>query len=85
MIILIVKIFVETQEPLKRHPKHIGDRILLALGVNPTNQFNVIDWEHFKSFKSLLVSKDTSLEEMVDFVLRVIITKIITYFHSSLE
>jgi hypothetical protein len=68
---VILKIFIETQPPLRKQPKHLKDRILLALGINPTNQFTVIDWEGFKKFKGILVNKDSSLEDMVEFATKV--------------
>lgn len=51
---------------------YILNRILLALGVNPHNELEIISWNNFLMFKKVIVNRDAPNYEIVDFVMKVI-------------
>ena len=68
---IIAKIFVDTQEIFKNNRVRIIERILLAFDINPQNPYFLVEWNNFRRFKDILVFKDASAEDMIEFVIKV--------------
>lgn len=63
--------FVESQKVLNNQKKFIVDRILLSLGLNPSNELSMVNWEKFYAFKQILVSKDAPIYDLINFMIQV--------------
>ena len=78
----MVKVFVEACDLFKKIKPFIVNRILLALGINPQNQLEMITWNHFLSFKKLLVYREAQNCDIVDFVIKVAYQKFLILIFS---
>jgi len=65
-----LKLFVESQRVLSHQKKFIVDRILLSLGLNPSNELSMVTWEKFCAFKQILVSKDAPVNDIINFMIK---------------
>ena len=51
--------------------KVISDRILLALGVNPYQSYEKLNWQKFLRFKKILITRDAALVDIIQFIIKV--------------
>ena len=51
--------------------KVIADRILLALGVNPYQSYEKLNWQKFLRFKKILITRDAALVDIIQFIIKV--------------
>ena len=51
--------------------KVISDRILLALGVNPSQSYEKLNWQKFLRFKKILITRDAALVDIIQFIIKV--------------
>ena len=52
-------------EMFSKVKKVISDRILLALGVNPYQNYEKLNWQKFLRFKKILISRDAALVDII--------------------
>ena len=62
---------IETQHFLKTQKKTITNRVLLALGVNLSSEYPVLNLHQFQTLKRMLDFRDLPNSDMVNFVIRV--------------
>jgi len=67
---ICLQILSETPDFLKHQKKAIINRVLLALDVNLTSEFPIINFNQFQTFKRALIYRDLPNAEMTDFVIR---------------
>ena len=68
---LFLEVFKENFEIFRTNDTEINNRILLAFGLNPYNNMSKINWETFLKFKKVIVIREASLKENVEFLANV--------------
>ena len=68
----------EQYQQVFKDRKMIGDRILLALNINPDREFHKIDWEMYLRFAKIAVHYEAPRAELTKFVLKVLILNFIS-------
>lgn len=80
---VLLSVFRQAFKILKNNNKAISDRILLAFGINPANEFDKIDFDLFISFYKILIFKDAPITSMIDFVEKVILYNFFSFLNNS--
>lgn len=62
----------EQYQDMFKDRKMIGDRILLALNINPDREFHKIDWEMYLKFAKVAIHYEAPRTELAKFILKVL-------------
>lgn len=62
----------EQYQDMFKDRKIIGDRILLALNINPDREFHKIDWEMYLKFAKVAIQYEAPRTELTKFILKVL-------------
>ena len=68
---VFVSVLKEHFDMFSKVKKVISDRILLALGVNPYQSYEKLNWQKFLRFKKILITRDAALVDIIQFIIKV--------------
>jgi len=70
-IFVPLETFKQNFDIFRNNDNEINNRILLAFGVNPYNSLSKINWETYLKFKKVIINREASLKENVEFIINV--------------
>ena len=76
---IFVSVLKDHFDMFSKVKKVISDRILLALGINPYQSYEKLNWQKFLRFKKILITRDAALVDIIQFIIKVSFNSPLTF------